>query len=136
MLTPVQLAAVLSDQSVSEWETISNRLWGAGSLLFGALELVGSVGLCRVRARKACVALATHSLDAITTGANQLWAGVETNSSTYKAAAILAKELGVDDEAAHNLTKTIDIAVPVGVSVALGVADAFRVGLFATVELN
>lgn len=27
-LSPVQLAAVLSDKSVSEGETLSNRLWG------------------------------------------------------------------------------------------------------------
>ncbi|PMC18320.1 RNase A-like domain-containing protein [Oligella urethralis] len=127
VLTPVQLAAILSDQSVSEGETISNRLWGAGSLLFGALELIGSVGLCRVRARKACITLAAHSLDAITTGANQLWTGVDTNSSTYKIAAILAKELGADDDTAHNLAKTIEVAVPIGVSVALGIAGAFRV---------
>ena len=138
VLTPVQLTAVLSDQSVSEGETISNRLWGAGSLLFGALELIGSVGLCRVRARKACVALAAHSIDTITTGANQLWTGVETNSSTYKAAAILAKELGADDETAHNLAKTIDVAVPIGVSVGLGIAGAFRVGAirFGRIKLS
>ncbi|MFE8048208.1 hypothetical protein RBA63_15715 [Brenneria goodwinii] len=33
-LSPAQLAAVLSDKSVSEGETLSNRLWGDSPRIF------------------------------------------------------------------------------------------------------
>ncbi|WP_324129944.1 hypothetical protein [Erwinia psidii] len=43
VLSPVHLAAVLSDKSISESETLSNRLWGGLGLAGGSwkcLELV------------------------------------------------------------------------------------------------
>ena len=37
ILSPVQLAAVISGQSISEQETTSNGLWGGLKLIGGAL---------------------------------------------------------------------------------------------------
>lgn len=46
-LSPVQLAAVLSDESVTEGETLSNRLLGGLGLAGGVVELMGAgVVLC------------------------------------------------------------------------------------------
>ncbi|MGQ8774880.1 hypothetical protein ACUTQ5_10740 [Serratia sp. NA_112.1] len=44
-LSPVQLAAVISDKSVTEGETLSNRLWGSLELVLGALEMAGATAL-------------------------------------------------------------------------------------------
>jgi hypothetical protein len=45
ILSPVQMAAVISGQNVSEPETNSNRLWGGFKLLGSALEMVGAGAL-------------------------------------------------------------------------------------------
>lgn len=47
-LSPVQLAAVLSDESVTEGETLSNRLLGGLGLAGGVVELMGA-GCCAMR---------------------------------------------------------------------------------------
>lgn len=47
ILSPVQLAALLSDKSVSEGETLSNRLYGGLGLAGGIVELFGA--RCHVR---------------------------------------------------------------------------------------
>lgn len=45
-LSPVQLAAVLADKSVSEGETLSNRLWGGLGLANGLVEMFGAGVMC------------------------------------------------------------------------------------------
>lgn len=42
VMSPIQLAAALSDKSVTEGETFSNRLYGGLGLIMGALELAGA----------------------------------------------------------------------------------------------
>lgn len=42
MLSPVQMAALLSDKSVSEGGTLSNRLYGGLGLAGGIVELFGA----------------------------------------------------------------------------------------------
>ncbi|WP_390901258.1 hypothetical protein [Serratia ficaria] len=44
-LSPVQLAAVLSDASVTEGEMLSNRLLGGLGLAGGVVELMGGGGV-------------------------------------------------------------------------------------------
>ncbi len=39
MMSPVQLTAVISDKTVTEGETLSNRLYGWLNLALGTLEL-------------------------------------------------------------------------------------------------
>jgi len=42
VLSPVQMAAVLTNESLSEAETLTNRLWGGLRVVGGLVELVGA----------------------------------------------------------------------------------------------
>ena len=46
MMSPVQLTAALSDETVTEGESLSNRLYGGLNLALGTLELTGATALC------------------------------------------------------------------------------------------
>jgi hypothetical protein len=46
VLSSVQLAAVLTQESISESATLSNRMWGGLKLVGGVLELAGAGVLC------------------------------------------------------------------------------------------
>jgi hypothetical protein len=46
VLSPAQLAAVLSGQSISPTEMLSNRLWGGLQVVGGVLEMAGVSVLC------------------------------------------------------------------------------------------
>ena len=48
VISPVQLAAVLSDKSVTEAETLSNRLLGGLGVLLGAVEMAGALSLIHI----------------------------------------------------------------------------------------
>lgn len=66
-MSPVQLAAVLSDKSVTESETMSNRLLGGLDLLMGSLELAGATALCMAPeptglTKAACIVVGTASI--------------------------------------------------------------------------
>ncbi|WP_322011102.1 hypothetical protein [Paraburkholderia sp. J12] len=47
VLSALQLAAVLTRQSISPTEMLSNRLWGGLQIVGGLLEMVGAGALCR-----------------------------------------------------------------------------------------
>ncbi|NUX98391.1 hypothetical protein G5S42_01255 [Paraburkholderia sp. JPY169] len=49
VLSAPQLAAVLSRQSISQSEMLSNRLWGGLQVVGGVLEMVGAGALCALR---------------------------------------------------------------------------------------
>jgi hypothetical protein len=44
-MSPVQLAAILSDQPISGGETAANRVWGRLRVVGGSLEMVGAAAL-------------------------------------------------------------------------------------------
>lgn len=72
VISPVQLAAVLTDSSVTDGETLSNRLYGGLGLVMGTLELAGASALCMVPeptglTKAACVVIGAHSMDSINT---------------------------------------------------------------------
>ncbi|CPR14737.1 hypothetical protein JMY81_08120 [Brenneria goodwinii] len=124
-LSPVQLAAVLSDQSVTEAETLSNRLLGGLGVALGAVELAGATALCLVPepttlTKIGCVVVGTHSLDSINAAANQVITGRDTRTATYESAMALAKQFGADDSTAWKIGLTVDIAVPVAFALAIG----------------
>ncbi len=69
-LSPVQLAATLSEKSISEGETLSNRLWGGLGLAGGVVEMFGAGVMCVVPeptmlTKAGCVVVGTHSLDTV-----------------------------------------------------------------------
>ncbi|QKJ86263.1 hypothetical protein PMPD1_1302 [Paramixta manurensis] len=125
VMSPVQLAAVLSDRTVTESETMSNRLLGGLDLLMGSLELAGATALCLVPeptgfTKVGCVVVGAHSMDNINTAANRILSGTNTRTATYRAATELAKKLGADDDTAWKIGLTVDIAIPIALSLGLG----------------
>ena len=46
LMSPVQLAAVLSDETVTQAETLQNRLLGGLGVAMGTIEMVGAGVLC------------------------------------------------------------------------------------------
>ena len=45
VLTPLQLAAILDNDSIDQGSCLSNRFWGAASVVGGAMELIGAAAL-------------------------------------------------------------------------------------------
>ncbi|WP_343553128.1 RNase A-like domain-containing protein [Pantoea sp.] len=124
-MSPVQLAAALSDRSLTEAETTSNRLFGGLGLVMGSLELAGATALCLAPeptglTKAGCVVVGAHSLDSINTAARQIITGRNTQTATFKAASALAESFGADNDTAMKIGLTVDIAVPLGFALAIG----------------
>ena len=140
-ISPVQLAAVLSDKSVTQSEGMSNRLFGGLDLLMGSLELAGATALCMVPeptglTKAACVVVGAHSMDSINAAANRVLTGQDTRTATYRAAVSLAKQFGADDKTAWKVGLAVDIAVPAAFGLAVGAARIVyvRSGTFKIAE--
>lgn len=141
VLSPVQLAAVMSDRSVTEGETLSNRLFGGLGLAGGVVELIGAGAMCYAPdptflTKVGCIVVGTHSLDSIKAASNQIITGQPTITDTYQSAVVLAKTLGADEDTAYNVGLTVDIAVPLVFAVAIGAARAasVRIGHVKLIE--
>src|SRR3990172_7734572 len=127
VLSPVQLAAAMSGQSISEGETQTSRVFGGLRLLAGALEMVGAGALLLVpeptlATKAGGVALAAHGADTTSAGFWQAWSGVPQRSLTEEGAARLARMLGADLETAGKIGTGVDIAVPLVLTFGLGAA--------------
>jgi hypothetical protein len=141
VLTPVQLAAVISGQNISESETSSNRLWGGLTLLGGALEMVGAGALWlapepTMLTKAGGTVLGAHGADTISSGFWQLWTGQRQRTLTDQAAESLALRLGASADTAGKIGAGIDIAVPLVVSLGIGAARvaAIRAGRISLIE--
>jgi len=141
VLSPVQLAAALSDKSVTESEKMSNRLMGGLGLVMGTLELAGATALCMAPeptglTKAACIIVGAHSMDSINTAANQVLSGKNVRSATYRAAIEMAKKFGADEDTAWKIGLTVDVGVPITFSLGLGAARiaAVRVGRIKLIE--
>jgi hypothetical protein len=125
VMSPVQLAAAMSGQSISEGETNTNRVFGGLRLLAGALEMVGAGALLllpdpTLATKAGGVALAAHGADTTSAGFWQLWSGRPQRSLTEEGAARLAGSLGADPATAGRIGTGVDIAVPLAVTFGLG----------------
>lgn len=124
-LSPVQMAAVLSDKSISEGEMLSNRLFGGLGLAGGVVEMFGAGAMCIVPeptmlTKAGCVIVGTHSLDTIQASVRQIWTGRSTTTDTYNSAVALAETLGADHKSAMYVGMTVDLAIPMGFAFAVG----------------
>ena len=129
VLTPVQLAAVLTGESVDDHASLSNRLWGSLRLVGGVLELAGAGVLClapepTMASKAGCVLLGAHGADTTSAGAHQVWTGRETQTLTQQGTAALARTLGADPGTADRIGLAVDIMVPLGVAAWAGAARA------------
>src|SRR5262245_5451956 len=117
VVTPVQLAAILENDSVEESSSMSNRLWGAATLAGGAIELIGAAALLltpepTMITKIAGGTLGAHGLDTSSTGIMQIVSGRTRTTLTSRAAAAAATALGAEPETAARVGIAIDIAVP------------------------
>ncbi|QHA88129.1 RNase A-like domain-containing protein [Serratia rhizosphaerae] len=141
VLSPVQLAAAMSDKNVTEGETLSNRLFGGLGLAGGVVELIGAGAMCyapdpTLLTKVGCVIMGTHSLDSIKAASNQIVTGQPTTTDTYQSAVAMAKTLGADDETAYNVGLTVDVAVPLVFATVIGAArvSSVRMGKVKLIE--
>jgi hypothetical protein len=128
VLSPLQLAAILENDSIDQGSCLSNRFWGAASVVGGAIELVGAAGLFLMPepttvTKIAGGALAVHGADTASSGVMQIVSCQTRTTLTSQAVAAAAKALGADPTTAGNVGFAIDIAVPF----AAGFAGAARV---------
>jgi hypothetical protein len=117
VLTPIQLAAVLSGETIDEEAKLSNRLWGLGKLAAGALELIGAGGLLLAPeptavTKVAGAALGAHGLDTSSSALRQIVSGKDTSTLTAEAAKSLSSALGADPKTAELIGLSADIAIP------------------------
>ena len=130
-ISPVQLAAILSDQPISDSETAANRLWGGIKFLAGSLEMVGAGALLllpepTLASKAGGLALAAHGSDTLSAGLWQVWTGQEQRSLTERSAASLAMRLGADRATAESIGTAVDIAVPIAVSAGIGATTSLN----------
>lgn len=119
VLSPVQMAAVLTQGDISSSETLSNRIFGGLKVLGGVLELLGAGVLClapepTMATKAGCVIVGVHGSDTTAAGFTQMVSGRVRNTLTQQTATALAKILGANDRTAKNIGLTVDIAVPIG----------------------
>lgn len=131
ILTPIQLAAILENESIEESATFSNRLWGAATLAGGAIELVGAAVLILVPepttvTKIAGGTLGVHGVDTATTGIMQIVSGRTRTTLTSQAVSAAAEALGASPDTAATVGMAIDIAVPMLAGFA-GAARAFAI---------
>ncbi|MFK8260053.1 RNase A-like domain-containing protein [Erwinia sp. AnSW2-5] len=122
-LTPVQLAAVMADESV-----LTERIWGSIGFLGSVLELASATALCLVPeptgvTKAGCIIVGAHSLDGISASAYQVYSGKPTASMTARATAGIAKELGADKSTADQIGIAVDVILPFSVAGAARVAS-------------
>ncbi len=127
VLSPVQLAAILEGNSLTEGEIRSNRVWGGVKAVAGIFEMIGGGLLLAApeptgATKVGGVALGAHGIDTLQSGFRQAVSGQEQQSLTQQGVAALARELGTDEATASNIGMWVDIAVPVVVSLGVGAA--------------
>ncbi len=118
-LSPVQMAAILTQSSISTQATLSNRLWGGAKVLGGILELIGAGALCltpepTMATKAGCVVVGVHGSDTTSAGLTQIWTGRVQTTLTQRSATALAKLMGADPKTATDIGLAVDIAVPIG----------------------
>lgn len=129
-ISPVQMAAILRGKTVSEGETMSNRLWGGLGVVSGVVEMFGAGVLCVVPeptmlSKAGCVVVGSHSLDTLTASFKQVITGKQSATATAQLAEFAATGLGASPDVAYKVGVTVDLAVPFAFASAAGAA---RVG--------
>ncbi|MDR2853332.1 MAG: hypothetical protein LBV61_09825 [Burkholderiaceae bacterium] len=119
VLSPMQLSAILERQTIDRGATLSNRFWGALTVVGGAIELVGSAALWAapdptLLTKAGGTALGLHGADTLSTGLTQFWTGRPKTTLTEQAAVAAARNLGIDPTVAVAISMGVDIAVSGG----------------------
>ncbi|MBC8720548.1 hypothetical protein F6X37_02645 [Paraburkholderia sp. 31.1] len=119
VLSAPQLAAVLTRQSISHGEMLSNRLWGGLQLVGGLLEMVGAGALCvmpepTMASKAGCVVFGVHGSDTAAAGLRQIWTARDTATLTQQGTTKLAEAMNASPDMANNIGLWLDMVVPFG----------------------
>ncbi|MBB5499541.1 RNase A-like domain-containing protein [Paraburkholderia sp. MM5384-R2] len=119
VLSAPQLAAVLTRQSISHSEMLSNRLWGGFQLVGGLLEMVGAGALCvmpepTMASKAGCVVFGVHGSDTAAAGLRQIWTARDTATLTQQGTTKLAEAMNASPDMANNIGLWLDMVVPFG----------------------
>ncbi len=140
ILSAPQLAAVLSGQSISPTDMLTNRLWGGLQIVGGVLEMAGAGVLCAVPeptglSKAGCMIFGAHGADTAATGLRQVWTGQDTATLINRGASKLAETLKAPPDMANNIGLSLDIAVPFGLA---GMVKAMRAShiIMGRINLN
>lgn len=136
-MTPAQMAAVMTDETISE-SSFSNRAWGGIEFLGGILELASATALCLVPeptglTKAGCIIVGTHGMDTVSSAAYQVYTGKQTASITARATAGIAREMGLDDQTAEQIGIAVDVIIPFSIAGAVRVASV-RMGQINLME--
>ncbi|OUM07444.1 hypothetical protein BW686_11045 [Pseudomonas syringae] len=128
-LSFAQMAAVLTQESLSPAEIFSNRVFGSVRLVEGIVELAGAGVLCAAPdptmiSKLGCVAMGFHASDQLSAGMTQLVTGKETDSFSFKAGAVAAEALGASRATGRMVGLATEFALPVSIA---SLHNAFRV---------
>ena len=129
VLNFAQMAAVLTHESLTPAEIMSNRIFGSLRLVGGIIELAGSGVLCALPeptmiSKVGCVAMGVHASDQLAAASNQIVTGQETNSYAFKAGATAAEALGVSRSTGQVIGLATEFMVPITTA---SIYNAFRV---------
>ncbi|MCC8404373.1 hypothetical protein LJ655_21235 [Paraburkholderia sp. MMS20-SJTN17] len=119
VLSAPQLAAVLTRESISQTEMLSNRLWGGLRLVGGLLEMVGAGALCvmpepTMASKAGCIVFGAHGSDSAAAGLRQVWTGRDTATLTQQGTTKLAEAINVSSDMADKIGLSLDMVVPFG----------------------
>ncbi|MCF5708199.1 hypothetical protein GIV19_12980 [Pseudomonas syringae] len=128
-LSFAQMAAILTQESLSPAEILSNRIFGSLRLVGGIVELAGSAILCAVPeptmvTKVGCIAMGVHASDQLSAGTTQIITGKETNSFAFKAGSSAAEAIGATRATGQIIGLATEFAVPLSTA---SMYNAFRV---------
>ncbi|MDT3231733.1 RNase A-like domain-containing protein [Pseudomonas sp. rhizo25] len=128
-LSFAQMAAILTQESLSPAEIMSNRIVGSLRLVGGVVELAGAGVLYAVPeptllSKAGCIAMGIHASDQLSAGATQLLTGKETDSFAFKAGSSATQALGASRATGQVIGLAAEFAVPLSTA---SLYNAFRV---------
>ncbi len=129
ILNFAQMAAVLTHESLTPAEMMSNRIFGSLRLVGGIIELAGSGVLCALPeptmiSKVGCVAMGVHASDQLSAASTQIVTGKQTDSYAFKAGATAAEALGASRTTGQVIGLATEFFVPITTA---SLYNAFRV---------
>ncbi|MBI6727545.1 hypothetical protein YA0089_28430, partial [Pseudomonas viridiflava] len=129
VLNFAQMAAILTHESLTPAEIMSNRIFGSLRLVGGIIELAGSGVLCALPeptmiSKVGCVAMGVHASDQLSAASTQIVTGQQTDSYAFKAGATAAEALGASRTTGQVIGLATEFVVPLTTA---SMYNAFRV---------
>jgi hypothetical protein len=138
VLNFAQMAAVLTQESLSPAEIMSNRIFGSLRLVGGIIELAGAGVLCAVPeptmiSKIGCVAMGVHASDQLAAASTQIVTGRQTDPYAFKAGATAAEALGASRATGQVIGLATEFIVPLSTA---SLYNAFRVSSVRAVVVS